>query len=302
MSDPTNATAPMSPPDPRPDALCGDPCPVGGRLTCERPTGHRGGHESAIPQGGTWGWPNVVDPNPRTTGITEYPGERHYRKVLRVGDTTVDTAAGEVPVYGFEPVEDGECGRPILTEMLADPAPSGLTAAQKIRLRLVEALEFTALSPDEFVAKMLAMTRPLAAWVEHGVTDDLEDACTERCPNAEAHIGWPAACPDPALHEDSGIEDFYRQITNLGELVAAEQDRVAELERQRDAVLALASRMDISGQHTGPFWADEVRRAIGAEHEDDDPMPEPCQPIGCDNGFHLPGCPYAAVDNGEFSS
>jgi hypothetical protein len=26
-------------------------------------------------------------------------------------------------------------------------------------------------------------------------------------------------------------------------------------------------------------------------------MPEPCQPIGCDNGIHLPGCPYATVDS-----
>lgn len=23
---------------------------------------------------------------------------------------------------------------------------------------------------------------------------------------------------------------------------------------------------------------------------------EPCQPIGCDNGYHLPGCPYIDVD------
>lgn len=30
-----------------------------------------------------------------------------------------------------------------------------------------------------------------------------------------------------------------------------------------------------------------------------DGMPEPCQPIGCDNGHHLPGCVYAAVDAGE---
>lgn len=29
---------------------------------------------------------------------------------------------------------------------------------------------------------------------------------------------------------------------------------------------------------------------------DDDEMPEPCQPIGCDNGYHLPGCCYAASD------
>ena len=27
-------------------------------------------------------------------------------------------------------------------------------------------------------------------------------------------------------------------------------------------------------------------------------MPEPCQPIGCDNGYHVPGCTYAAADGG----
>lgn len=32
---------------------------------------------------------------------------------------------------------------------------------------------------------------------------------------------------------------------------------------------------------------------LGDEETD---LPEPCQPIGCDNGIHLPGCWYAAVD------
>lgn len=27
-------------------------------------------------------------------------------------------------------------------------------------------------------------------------------------------------------------------------------------------------------------------------------MPDPCQPIGCDNGIHLPGCTFAEVDEG----
>lgn len=26
-------------------------------------------------------------------------------------------------------------------------------------------------------------------------------------------------------------------------------------------------------------------------------MPDPCQPIGCDNGIHVEGCPYAAIDS-----
>lgn len=28
-------------------------------------------------------------------------------------------------------------------------------------------------------------------------------------------------------------------------------------------------------------------------------VPEPCQPIGCDNGYHLPGCAFAEVDAAE---
>lgn len=30
---------------------------------------------------------------------------------------------------------------------------------------------------------------------------------------------------------------------------------------------------------------------------DDTGMPEPCQPIGCDNGYHLPGCRYIVIDD-----
>lgn len=29
---------------------------------------------------------------------------------------------------------------------------------------------------------------------------------------------------------------------------------------------------------------------------DDTGLPEPCQPIGCDSGYHIPGCVYAEVD------
>jgi hypothetical protein len=31
-------------------------------------------------------------------------------------------------------------------------------------------------------------------------------------------------------------------------------------------------------------------------------MPDPCQPIGCDNGFHLPGCVYAERDREPLES
>jgi hypothetical protein len=29
---------------------------------------------------------------------------------------------------------------------------------------------------------------------------------------------------------------------------------------------------------------------------DQDEIPGPCQPIGCDHGHHRPGCPYTGVD------
>lgn len=36
---------------------------------------------------------------------------------------------------------------------------------------------------------------------------------------------------------------------------------------------------------------------VTAPPEDPDgEMPPPCQPIGCDNGYHLSGCYYAEVD------
>jgi hypothetical protein len=32
------------------------------------------------------------------------------------------------------------------------------------------------------------------------------------------------------------------------------------------------------------------------EYDDSLGIPAPCQPIGCDNGYHLPGCTYAQAD------
>jgi hypothetical protein len=28
-------------------------------------------------------------------------------------------------------------------------------------------------------------------------------------------------------------------------------------------------------------------------------MPDPCQPIGCDNGYHIAGCVFEEVDGGQ---
>jgi len=32
------------------------------------------------------------------------------------------------------------------------------------------------------------------------------------------------------------------------------------------------------------------------EWDDSTQAPAPCQPIGCDNGYHLPGCYFAVAD------
>lgn len=32
------------------------------------------------------------------------------------------------------------------------------------------------------------------------------------------------------------------------------------------------------------------------EWDDSIEAPAPCQPIGCDNGYHVPGCYYAVAD------
>lgn len=34
-------------------------------------------------------------------------------------------------------------------------------------------------------------------------------------------------------------------------------------------------------------------KAMVNEWDDSTDSPAPCRPIGCDNGFHLPGCVYA---------
>jgi hypothetical protein len=115
--------------------------------------------------------------------------------------------------------------------MYVSDQPAGLTAAQKIRLRLVElAGETMAWRPTSldqhqgYVDMVTSLASLLAPYVEHGPDE-------------------AAACPDPALHEDSGIQDFYRQITNLEALVAAEREQVEELERERDDCDALRTEL-----------------------------------------------------------
>jgi hypothetical protein len=53
------------------------------------------------------------------------------------------------------------------------------------------------------------------------------------------------------------------------------------------------------GIDAGDTLADLVSRVREhyALYHDEDQAPEPCQPIGCDHGYHLPGCAYAAVDS-----
>jgi len=55
----------------------------------------------------------------------------------------------------------------------------------------------------------------------------------------------------------------------------------------------------VKGPIQQPVFEPPAVDARVIQHVDQDGIPEPCQPIGCDNGHHLPGCFYAAVDADE---
>lgn len=163
------------------------------------------------------------------------------------------------------------------TELHADTA---LTAAQEIRLQVFRGLvgsnDF-----DDLGAEVLRM----AHIIETGEPDDPDDARTERCPGCE--------------HE---IKRMRGQLADANEEAAMQQrhlDAVVAsnglLERQRDAVLAMCDEID--RYERGSLDEHEVRAVLASDPGDPDGMPEPCQPIGCDNGYHIgPGCVYAAID------
>ena len=50
------------------------------------------------------------------------------------------------------------------------------------------------------------------------------------------------------------------------------------------------------GHHCNHSWSHDACDWCGESFSGNDVPGEPCQPIGCDNGIHLPGCQYIEVD------
>ena len=94
-----------------------------------------------------------------------------------------------------------------------------------------------------------------------------------------------------------------------------EREGLEEIIDQRDAATARAERAEAATQRVrelatgwatdpgfGEIFFNDAAEAILAALDSTDPesteveFPQPCQPIGCDNGYHLPGCFFEAVD------
>ena len=110
-----------------------------------------------------------------------------------------------------------------------DPAPSGLTAALEIRLRLAEAILAAdgipvVDTPADFVERIAHVVAGVAAVVSDGHLP----------PDETPHLrDWATTCPDPALHEDSRhMEDEIFDLKGALRAVAAERDRLDELREQ----------------------------------------------------------------------
>lgn len=58
------------------------------------------------------------------------------------------------------------------------------------------------------------------------------------------------------------------------------------------------------GDDVRTFRASDVDRLRQLLEQMDwaDQMPQPCQPIGCDAGYHLPGCAYAEIEAGDLAN
>lgn len=159
-------------------------------------------------------------------------------------------------------------------------APAGLTAAQEIRLRLVELTDWSqCTNTDQFDRQWSNSEhalRALAAWVEHGPdeTPQIRD--------------WAAACPDPALHDPSARTALGLQIDALAEWIV---DNVPGEPRQSEGAVATAMRVmaelktELLEAHAD-FEASQAREQIAAErvagmlvavrqHTDDGTVPAP---------------------------
>lgn len=92
--------------------------------------------------------------------------------------------------------------------------------------------------------------------------------------------------------------DFAHQcrIAQLAAMVAYLADALANYTASSvaDSVANELGELASAGEPLAD-WVDERLD----ESASDGGMPEPCQPIGCDNGHHLAGCVYAAADAEE---
>jgi hypothetical protein len=184
MSDPTNVTAPMSPPDPPPD------------------------------------------PPPVTA-----------RDLLGIDPTAYDP---DDPEKALPPLPPG-WRRLNIRDLPLSPAPSGLTAAQEIRLALaLKAMELAekATAGDikaddediaDFVHVVAGLVVPLAAMVEDGSDEVRHSGGTYLVPGVS---DMPAACPDPSLHEED-LRGLAKQFLNQRDEAHEQRDKAYE---QRDAV------------------------------------------------------------------
>lgn len=156
------------------------------------------------------------------------------------------------------------------------PAPAGLSAAQEIRLR---------------VLKVASECQHLLNWVDLGT----EGVARDLLVMADVFAAWVERGPD----DESRVE-------GLTLALAAWRQRVERVEAERD--LAEARLGHIAGAlrdyENQPDLGAEFRIAVadclGWDPDNDamtPGMPDPCQPIGCDNGYHLPGCTYAEPDD-----
>jgi hypothetical protein len=95
------------------------------------------------------------------------------------------------------------------------------------------------------------------------------------------------------------LADARAEITRLRPVVAKARDVVSvwrQWERRIHGSTVEAPAIPIKALAAA---VDVLALAPAAAALLEEGMPEPCQPIGCDNGHHLNGCVFAAVDGEE---
>lgn len=128
------------------------------------------------------------------------------------------------------------------------PAPAGLSAAQEIRLRVLEV--------HKHLSGGLTTRDEDAAWVERG---DDETPDTLRLRDAESRVegltlalaAWKqrceqADCPHPALHQEPGVKRLYEAAGEANAAAARAEARADLAESDRDDYAARLKAMDKS--------------------------------------------------------